>query len=205
MHFSINCSTVICSPTVDVILREATSETYGPRVYFPSYKFPIYYFQSFTFRSINQKYQKYLLYLYLSLSDLTFASDHEGIDNPFNTSGCEDLLSVCRGCLCCVAWFSNWFNKISLITEGNTYCRYTASSLPLCGNTDVVEAASVTRWCITERLKRLAGNKIELCMKIPMIESRASNIALTKGITYVVITVRPIKIFVEYVGTNMSI
>jgi len=24
------------------ILREATSETYGPRVYFPSYKFPIY-------------------------------------------------------------------------------------------------------------------------------------------------------------------
>ena len=29
--FSINCSTVICSPTVEfAILREATSETYGP-------------------------------------------------------------------------------------------------------------------------------------------------------------------------------
>ena len=25
------------------ILREATSENYGPRVYFPSYKFPIYF------------------------------------------------------------------------------------------------------------------------------------------------------------------
>ena len=25
------------------ILREATSETYGPCVYFPSYKFPIYF------------------------------------------------------------------------------------------------------------------------------------------------------------------
>ena len=25
------------------ILREATSETYGPRVYFPSYKYPIYF------------------------------------------------------------------------------------------------------------------------------------------------------------------
>ena len=25
------------------ILREATSETYGPQVYFPSYKFPIYF------------------------------------------------------------------------------------------------------------------------------------------------------------------
>ena len=38
MRFSINCSTVICSPTVKyAILREATSETYGPRVYFPSY------------------------------------------------------------------------------------------------------------------------------------------------------------------------
>ena len=56
-----------------------------------------------------------------------------------------------------------------------------------------------------ERVKRLAGNEIELGMKIPAIESRASNIPMTKGITYVVITVRPIKIFVEYVGTNMSI
>ena len=42
-------------------------------------------------------------------------------------------------------------------------------------------------------------------MKIPTIESRASNIPMTKGITYVDIVVRPIKIFVEYVGTNMSI
>ena len=42
-------------------------------------------------------------------------------------------------------------------------------------------------------------------MKIPMIESRASNIPMTKGITYVDIAVRAIKIFVEYVGTNMSI
>ena len=33
------------------ILREATSETYGPQVYSPSYKFPIYfYFAFFTFR-----------------------------------------------------------------------------------------------------------------------------------------------------------
>ena len=45
MHSSINCSAVICSPTVlFAILGEASSETYGPRVYFPSYKFPIYYF-----------------------------------------------------------------------------------------------------------------------------------------------------------------
>ena len=41
-------------------------------------------------------------------------------------------------------------------------------------------------------------------MKIPMIESRSSNMPMTKGITYVDIAVQPIKIFVEYVGTNMS-
>ena len=51
LRFSINCSAVICSPTVIFsILREASSETYGPRVYFPSYKFPIYNF-SFWFTS----------------------------------------------------------------------------------------------------------------------------------------------------------
>ena len=42
-------------------------------------------------------------------------------------------------------------------------------------------------------------------MKILTIESRASNIPMTKGITYVDIAVRPIKIFIKYVGTNMSI
>ena len=55
-----------------------------------------------------------------------------------------------------------------------------------------------------ERVKRLAGNDIELGMMIPTTESRASNIPMTKGITYVVITARPIKIFVN-VGANMSI
>ena len=63
----------------------------------------------------------------------------------------------------------------------------------------------VAGWCITERVKRLAGNEIELGMKIPTIEPRASNIPMTKGMTYVVITVLLIKILVEYVGTNMSI
>ena len=53
--------------------------------------------------------------------------------------------------------------------------------------------------------KETAGNEIELGMKIPTIESRASNILMIKGITYVDIAVRPINIFVEYVGTNMSI
>ena len=40
-----------------------------------------------------------------------------------------------------------------------------------------------------ERVKRLVGNEIELGVKIPTIKSRASNILMTKGITYVLITV----------------
>ena len=151
LHFSINCSTAICSPTIlFAFKREASSENYGPRVCFPSY----------IFRSINQKNQKYLaaIYLrlfcfmfyslrsqifvfldisnwlqhtdacrhileihslcfvcshllkslerqifrnggssnllYLSLSDLTFASDREGIDDPFIAFGASVWLFV---------------------------------------------------------------------------------------------------------------
>ena len=39
---------------------------------------------------------------------------------------------------------------------------------------------------IIERVKRHAGDKIELGIEIPTIESRASNIPMTKGTTYVV-------------------
>ena len=44
----------------------------------------------------------------------------------------------------------------------------------------------VTRCFIMERVKRLAGNEIELGIEIPTIESRASNIPMTKRRTYVV-------------------
>ena len=44
----------------------------------------------------------------------------------------------------------------------------------------------VARWCIKEQVKSLAGNDIELGIEIPTIESRASNIPMTKGTTYVV-------------------
>ena len=44
----------------------------------------------------------------------------------------------------------------------------------------------VTGRCITEQVKTLVGNEIELGMMIPTIKSRASNIPMTKGTTYVV-------------------
>ena len=76
------------------ILRQATSETYGPRVYFPSYKFPIYfYFAIFNFNLYHKNTKKIIL---SSLSDLTFASGREGIDNPFIALVAR-LLFICVG------------------------------------------------------------------------------------------------------------
>ena len=63
----------------------------------------------------------------------------------------------------------------------------------------------VTGFCITERVERIVGNEIELGMEIPMIESRESNISPDKGNNVWCYAVWPIKIFEEYVGTNMSI
>ena len=49
-----------------------------------------------------------------------------------------------------------------------------------------VTKALVMGSCITVRVKRLAGNEIELGIEMPTIESQASNIPMTKGTTYVV-------------------
>ena len=56
-------------------------------------------------------------------------------------------------------------------------------TISLAGN---VTNELVAERCITERVKRLAGNEIELGIEIPTIESRASNIPMTKGTTYIV-------------------
>ena len=81
----------------------------------------------------------------------------KGIDNPFNMSGCKVLLFVCRGCLHCVAWFSYWFDNLGFISEGNTYRRCAASSLPLWGNTDV--ASSDIRSRRHRAMRYLRGGK----------------------------------------------
>ena len=137
--------------------REATSETYDPRVSFSYYlplrsTFPLHFYSDL----LNQKYKNTLLHfilIYFFAYDLSiyykFTSrplpilrrrTPKGIDNPFNTSGCEVLLFVCRCCLSSVAWFSYWLDNLGPITEGNTYRRCAASSLPLWGNTDVASS-----------------------------------------------------------------
>ena len=58
-----------------------------------------------------------------------------------------------------------------------------AHHLSLAGN---VTNELVVGCCITEQVKRLSSNEIELGMMIPTIKPRASNIPMTKGTTYVV-------------------
>ena len=78
------------------ILREATSETYGPRVYLLSYKFPIYFIVQSLLSIYIIKIPKIFILLLLSLSDLTLASGREGIDNPFIALVAR-FLFVCAG------------------------------------------------------------------------------------------------------------
>ena len=132
--------------------REATSETYGPRVSFIIFAFAIYFSLLLFSDLLNQKSKNTLLKFILfdirsiNIYNSLLSTHHfwrrypKGIDNPFNTSGCEWLLFVCRGCLRCVAWFSYWFDNLGFISEGNTYRRRVASSLPLWGNTDVASS-----------------------------------------------------------------
>ena len=155
---SINCPTVICLPTVCYFSREKPLvKPTAPGSLSHIFAFAIYFFLAFIFKSIKPKIQKYLAAIYSYLFYLAFdlsiyynlshihlpilrRRTPEGIDNPFNTSGCEVLLLVCKGCLRCVAWFSYWFDNLGIIIEGNTYHRYTVSSLPLWGNTNVASS-----------------------------------------------------------------
>ena len=88
---------------------------------------------------------------------------------------------------CLLSWHGSrlgfvtpYIGEVSLGPLSNTHHKKLASN---------VTKELVTIWCIRERVKRLAGNEIELGMRIPTIESHASNILMTKGITYVVIAV----------------
>ena len=82
----------------DVMRAEATSETCGPWVYFPSYKFLIYFILQSLVSNLYHKNTKNIYLILLSLSDLTFASYREWIDNPF-------IVLVVRFMFVCVgAW-----------------------------------------------------------------------------------------------------
>ena len=92
------------------ILRESTSDTYGPRVYFPSYKFPIYFILQSLLSIYIIKIPK--IFILLCLLDLTLVSDREGIDYPFIALVVR-FLFVCVGTRdLCVA--SYWIDTLVL-------------------------------------------------------------------------------------------
>ena len=85
---------------ISMLLREATSETYGLRVSFLLCCISFIYitsrllFCNLYFSIYTTKIPK--IFILLSLSDLTFASDREGIDNPFIALVARFLI-VCAG------------------------------------------------------------------------------------------------------------
>ena len=92
---SINCSIVICSPTVILaILREASSEHYGPRVYSTPY------FQPYTFSSFH-----------FPPSYLTLQSILKGFTTPLQRW--VGALCVCAGTLD-LTRFSYWIDTLVL-------------------------------------------------------------------------------------------
>ena len=149
---SINCPTVICLPTVCYFSREKPLvKSTAPGLFFIIFAFTIYFYLLLFSDLLNQKYKntllQFLVIYFISRSREMYLSNllqfylsfyPWGIDNPSLTSGCKYLFFVCRRCLHGVAWFSYWFDNLGLITEGNTYRRYDASSLPLWGKPDVV-------------------------------------------------------------------
>ena len=72
---SFHCSAVICSPTVIIpLLREASSETYGPGSIFHHISFRSTILQSFIFRSINQKNTKNIYFIFCLVSSISIRS-----------------------------------------------------------------------------------------------------------------------------------
>ena len=101
MRFSINCSTVICSPTVIyAILREATSETYGPRVSFLLYyiSFPLYHISFTILQSLLfNLYNKNTKNIYFTISIRSHFCEWPWKDwQPLCRIGCKFLI-VCAG------------------------------------------------------------------------------------------------------------
>ena len=132
IRFSINCSTVICSPTVILMLswekslvKPMASGSIFHHISFRSILFCNLYFPIYT-----TKIPK--IFTLLSLLDLSFASDREGIDNP--------LSRWLWGVICFVQVLgdaranSYWIDTLVLKNWGKYLRYFAASSLPLRGN-----------------------------------------------------------------------
>ena len=116
------------------ILREATSETYGPQVYFPSYKFLIYFIlQSLLFNL----YHKNTKNIYLIISIISHFRKLLWRDcNPFIALVAR-FLFVCAGMMD-LRGASYWIDTLVLKNWGKYLRYFAASPFPLQGKTNAV-------------------------------------------------------------------
>ena len=131
MHFSINCLTVICSPTVILMLSWAKPlvKPMAPGSIFHHISFRSTLFCNLYFPIYIIKYQKYIYLIILSLSDLTSASGREGVVNPF-------IALVARFLFVCVGTrdlrvASYCIDTLVLKNWGKYLCYFAASPFPL--------------------------------------------------------------------------
>ena len=85
MHFSINCSTVICSPTVILMLswEKPLVKPMAPGSIFYHISFRSTFIYNLLLSNLYHKNTKNIYLILLSLSDLTLVNDREVIDIPF--------------------------------------------------------------------------------------------------------------------------
>ena len=118
------------------ILREATSETYGPRVYLLSYKLSIYFYLHLYFSNLYHKIPK----LYLSYHIISIRSHFRKWPwrdwQPLYCIGCEFSVCLCR----CVGLLRSLLLDWYLGSQNwGKYLRYFAASpFPLQGKTNAV-------------------------------------------------------------------
>ena len=122
IRFSINLSTVICSPTVILMLswEKPLVKSMAPGSISYHICFESTFICIFTFPIYIIKYQKYIYSIILSLSGLTFASGREGIDNPFSSQ------FVCVGAW--DFWGASYWIDILVLKNWGKYLRYFAAS-----------------------------------------------------------------------------
>ena len=94
----------------------------------------------FTFCIYIIKYQKYIYLILLSLLDLTFASGHEGIDNPFIALVASSLF-VCVGVW--EFWGASYWIDTLVLKNWGKYLRYTRCiTLSSSGKTNTISRRS---------------------------------------------------------------
>ena len=132
----------LLTTVIHAILREATSETYGPRVSFLLYCISFIYIAShLLFCNLYFPIYTTKIFTLLSLSDLTFASDREGIDNPF-------IVLVARFWIVCAGTrdlrvVSYWIDTLLLKNWGKYLRYFAASPFPLQGKTNTCSRGSI--------------------------------------------------------------